>query len=178
MIFTASDVLSLSRSLHRWEIAEYVFEAFVVLACVGEMVADLGERWLGERRKRRVERLSTILLIVALSVSLICLVRTNELSGSVIGSLGDEALAAESKARSALDKSDIAERNADAAGKEADAIEKRLETASTKMGDLEKDIVAQGPRAKLVAKAAPELVKELTPFAGQRVELFVCGQQG
>lgn len=79
MIFTASDVSSLSQSLHRWEIAEYVSEAFVILACAGEMVADLGEKWLGEGRKRRVERHSTMLLVAALSVSLICLVRTNEL---------------------------------------------------------------------------------------------------
>ncbi len=91
MILAPSDVSSLSQSLHHWEIAEYVSEGFVILACGGEMVADVGEKWLGEKRKKRLERRSTILLVAALSVSLTCLVRTNELSGSVIGSLGDKA---------------------------------------------------------------------------------------
>jgi hypothetical protein len=42
MIFTATDVSSLSQSLYRWEWAEYISEAFVILACAGELVADLG----------------------------------------------------------------------------------------------------------------------------------------
>jgi hypothetical protein len=108
MIFTSSDVWSLSQSLHRWEIGEYVSEAFVILACAGEMVADLGEHWLGERRRRRVERLSTMLLVAALSMSLICLVRTNELSGVVIGSLGDKAEEADKKAKLAISDSSTA----------------------------------------------------------------------
>lgn len=61
---------------------------------------------------------------------------------------------------------------------EEDALKKRLDTASAQMSGLEKEIAAQGPRAPLIAKAAPELAKQLAPFAGQRVELFVCGQQG
>ncbi len=46
------------------------------------------------------------------------------------------------------------------------------------LGTVEQAIVDQGPRAKLIAKAAPRLAKELALFAGQRVEVFVCGQQG
>jgi len=34
------------------------------------------------------------------------------------------------------------------------------------------------PRAKLLAEAAPKLTRELAPFVGQRVGLYVCGQQG
>ncbi len=108
MIFTASSVSSLSQSLHCWEWAEYISEAFVILACAGELVADLGENWLGEKRKRHLERRSTILLVAALSVSLICLVRTNELSGTVIGSLGDRADEADSKAQRAITDSGTA----------------------------------------------------------------------
>jgi hypothetical protein len=83
-------------------LAEYIFEAFVVLACAGELIADLGETWLGDQRKRHLERRSTILLVAALSVSLICLVRTNELSGNVIGSLGNKADEADRKANTAI----------------------------------------------------------------------------
>src|ERR1019366_7530612 len=102
MILTVSDVSSLSTMLNHWEWAEYIAEAFVVLGCLGELVADLGERWLGERRGKRLERWSTIVLILALVVSLTALVRTNELSGFVIGSLGDKANQADAKAQTAL----------------------------------------------------------------------------
>jgi hypothetical protein len=43
---------------------------------------------------------------------------------------------------------------------------------------LEREVQKQGPRAKLLVSAAPGLVKQLEPFAGQRVGLFVCGEQG
>lgn len=78
-----------------------------------------------------------------------------------------------------------AEKSAKAAHEEADAVKKetdvltlRLENASRQLGKLEKNIAAQGPRAQLIIKAAPELARKLAPFAGQRVGLFVCGQQG
>lgn len=61
---------------------------------------------------------------------------------------------------------------------EEDALKKRLDTASTQMSGLEKEISAQGPRAPLIAKVAPELARKLAPFSRQRVGLFVCGQQG
>jgi len=108
MILTASDIESLSRLLSRWEWGEYISEAFVIIACAGELVADLEVSWLTEERKRRLQRRSTILLVAALSVSLICLFRTNELSGSVIGSLGDKAEEADRKAREAITDSSTA----------------------------------------------------------------------
>jgi hypothetical protein len=86
MTLIASDISSLSESLSHWELAEYIFEAFVIIACVGELVADLAT--LPESRKKHLERASTMLLVVALTLELICLIRTNELSGNVIGSLG------------------------------------------------------------------------------------------
>jgi hypothetical protein len=61
---------------------------------------------------------------------------------------------------------------------QTDDIESRIQSASTKMSGIEKDIAAQGPRAKLLAQAAPTLARELAKFSGQRIELFVCGQQG
>jgi hypothetical protein len=36
-------------------------------------------------------------------------------------------------------------------------------------------VLDQGPRAKLLNEAAPGLASKLTPFSGQRVSLFVCG---
>ena len=52
-----------------------------------------------------------------------------------------------------------------------------MEIASNKLEVVE-NIAAQGPRANLLVKAAPKIVRAIAPFAGQRVRLFVCGQQG
>src|SRR5258708_39403005 len=103
MILTASDVSSLGS----WERAEYISEAFVIVACAGELVADLGRKCLTRAYRDRVERVSTILLVAALSMELICLVRTNQLSGSVIGSLGEKAEEADGKANTAIADSSI-----------------------------------------------------------------------
>jgi hypothetical protein len=104
MIFTASDVSSLTG----WEWGEYISEAFVIVGCAGELIADFGRKCLTKAHRDRVERLSTILLVAALSASLTCLVRTNELSGNVIGSLGAKADEADEKAKTAITDSSTA----------------------------------------------------------------------
>jgi hypothetical protein len=107
MSLTPSDVSSLSQSLSHWETAEYIFEGLVIVGCIGELVADLASSLTAER-KRHIERWSTMLLVAALTMELICLVRTNDLSGKVIGALGQEAEEADRKARKALDDSALA----------------------------------------------------------------------
>lgn len=137
MILTASDVESLSRSLSRWEWGEYISEAFVIIACAGELVADLEASWLTEERKKHLQRRSTILLVAALSVSLICLVRTNERSGSVIGSLGDKAEDADKKAAKALTDSGTAQRKADEASTVAGDALTKAGNAAESLGKAE-----------------------------------------
>jgi hypothetical protein len=182
MIFTASDVSSLSQSLHRWEIAEYIFEGLVIIACAGELVADLGRKCLTRVRRNRVERLSTILLVAALSMELICLVKTNELSGRLIGSLSDKATEADAKATSAIEKStraetkaDVAEQKADEVAKEDDALTARMGSASRQLGKFEQDMLVQGPRWRLLERGEDVFIKALKPFAGQRVTVVTCG---
>ncbi len=132
MILTAPDVHSLSRSLSRWEWGEYISEVFVIIACAGELVADLAAAWLTEERKKHLQRRSTILLVAALSISLICLDRTNELSGSVIGSLGQKAEDADKKAAQALTDSGTAQHKADEANTVAsDALTKAGKAADS-----------------------------------------------
>jgi hypothetical protein len=162
MIFTAS-VSSLSQSLHRWELAEYISEGFVILACAGELVADLGVSWLTEGHKKHLQRRSTILLVAALSVSLICLVRTNELSGSVIGSLGDKAEDADRKAKTALTDSATALSQAkDALTKAADALERAnaAELEADKLKNRFSDRILNGDQAK-------SITANIKPYTGQ-----------
>jgi hypothetical protein len=129
MILTTSDIESLSRSLSHWEWGEYISEAFVIIACAGEIVADLDRPWLTDARKKHIQRRSTILLVAALSVALVFLIRTNELSGNVIGFLGQKAEEAGGKAREAVtDASTALSLGKDALGK-ATAAQQSLSKA-------------------------------------------------
>jgi hypothetical protein len=136
MIFTASDVSSLSQSLHRWEIAEYIFEALVAIACAGELVADFGKRCLKKTHRERIERYATILLVLALCMGLWCLIKTNALSGNVIGSLGDKAEEAGRKANTATTNSETALTKSGQALDEANGAEKTAGKAQAIAGTV------------------------------------------
>src|SRR5712691_13438044 len=93
MTLTPSEVASLTRSLEYWEYAEY-FSAFLVcVACAGEYIASFKDWFTGgvPERKKKLEQRSTWLLVASLSLELVCLVRTNSLSGRIIGSLAERA---------------------------------------------------------------------------------------
>jgi hypothetical protein len=140
--FTATDVESLSTALSRWEIGEYVFATLVTVACAGEYVAEFTD-WLTdgiEERKKRLSKRSTLLLVASLALELLCLVRTNSLSGQLIGSLSDKARSADTKAQSALDKSGIAENRANDAGIKASKAQEKSEDALAKAGKAEKSL--------------------------------------
>jgi hypothetical protein len=195
MMFVASDVSSLAGSLSRWEWGEYISEAFVIIACAGELVADLGRKCLTRANRDRIERLSTILLVVALSASLICLVRTNELSGNVIGSLGKKADLADTKAKTAIaDSSTALSQAKDALGeaeKAAGSLGKAEDEASTaqtaasnalalargarqEADSFEKDIAAaKEAAAKAEAKLADRtLTDEQVRSIGGKLKVF------
>src|SRR6267378_7769407 len=117
MSLTPSDVASLASSLSRWETAEYTFAGLVVLACFGEFAADFTNWFTGgiEERKKLLAKGSTLLLVGSLALELICLVRTNQLSGRIIGSLDEGARDAGEKSQIALTKSENAITHAGAA---------------------------------------------------------------
>lgn len=145
MTLTASDVASLSNALTWWERAEYFFTVLVVIACAGEYIADFSN-WFTrgiEGAKRRLAKRSTLLLIAALSLELVCLVKTNSLSGLLIGSLSDKAGAADTKAESALAKSATAESKAGAA-------EGQAKSATDAVDVVQKKVVAVGKRAERI----------------------------
>src|SRR5947209_3234272 len=99
MISTSSDIGSLSRQLWWWEHAEYVFAALVATACLGEYIADFNKRQWVVAHKDGIAKRATLLLIAALALELVCVIQTNDLSGNVIGSLGQKAEEAGGKAR-------------------------------------------------------------------------------
>jgi hypothetical protein len=143
MILTASDVSSLARSLGRWEWAEYSSCALVALGCSGEYIAEFTDLWSGgvKEKKDRLAKRSTLLLISALALELMCLVKTNSISGTLIGSLSDEAQKADVKAQSALDKSNTADTKA------GEALSKSM-AATDAAGKAHEKVAATAKRAE------------------------------
>jgi hypothetical protein len=184
MIFAASDVESLSKSLGRWEVAEYVCAALVTIACAGEYVSDFTNWFTGRirERKERLAKASTLLLICALSLELICLVRTNSLSGRLIGSLNEVAGEADSKAKAALSNSATALTQSGAAeqssGRALDESGKATASASSALvlaggarreaDSFEKDIVSAKKQA---SDAESHLAEALKRAADTTAEL-------
>lgn len=194
MTFTPPDVASLTQSLRRWEWAEYAFAALVTIGCFGEYVANFTD-WFTDgssERTKRLEKRSTLLLVAALALELICLVRTNYLSGSLIGSLSEKSEQAASDAALANDRSKEAVARAEDAkqttnsladkvasvNEDADAVAHRLESASRQLIGLQKRLLTQGPRWRLLEAGKSEFVKTLRPFAGQRITFVRCGLMG
>jgi hypothetical protein len=138
MIFT--DVSSLATSLEHWEWAEYAACALVALGCTGEYVAEFTDLWTGglKERKDRLAKRSTLLLISALALELMCLVKTNSISGILIGSLSEKARAADLKAQSAVDKSALAENEAGEALTESKAAKDAAGKAQENVGAVTK----------------------------------------
>src|SRR6266478_1511566 len=126
MVLLSSELAS---SLHRWELAEYISEGFVIAGCAGELVALI--RRIPKRCREQIETWSTVVLVLALTIGLKCLIRTNELSGMVIGSLGEKAEEADNKAKTAIVDSSTALSQAKDALNKAGAAQSSLGKAES-----------------------------------------------
>ena len=146
MILTPSEVVSLTRSLSRWELAEYISSGLVTLACLGEFVAEFTDWFTGDvkDKKGRLAKGSTLLLIASLSFELVCLVRTNQLSGKVIGSLDEKAETASKKSELAILNGDSALTKAGTAQTEVDTTKSELSKA--KIVAIQAQALARGAR--------------------------------
>ena len=106
----------------------------MIVGCAGELVADFFTG-LPENIRKHIGTWSTIVLILALTVGLKCLIKTNELSGNVIGSLGDKAAQADKNANTAVfDSSKALSQATDAltrAGKAEESLGKAENEASS-----------------------------------------------
>lgn len=78
------------------------------------------------------------------------------------------AFRANDEAGQAIAKSGEAEEKADFVSKETDALAIRIQELNTQ-------IDAQGPRAVVIGKAGKDLLKKVSPFAGQEFTAEVCG---
>ena len=90
MLITTPDVTSIDALLSCWERAEYIAEAFVILGCVGEFVAEFTDIVKLEWR-HRFSKVSLLVLIAALAVELGALAKTNNLAEQEIALLNKSA---------------------------------------------------------------------------------------
>jgi hypothetical protein len=180
MMFAATDVSSLSTQLSRWEVAEYISAFFVAVACAGEGIADFTKWFTGgvKERKERLAKASTLLLIASLAIELVCLVKTNSLSGQLIGSLADKAEAADREARTALQNSSTAETEASTAKTDASSALTIASGARQEAATFKEEIKAAKKAAadanqkladrKLTVAQQKTITDKLTQFAGQQ----------
>jgi hypothetical protein len=171
MTLTASEVVSLTNSIYRWECAEYLCTALVAVACFGEYIADFTEwwrsarfwEWFGpiEHRKDAVGKFSTLVLIGALAGELLCVVKTNQLSSQLVGALGDTAQEAFSKSRDALKNANTAVLKADSAAKQSSMAVVDSATARKDALAAERQVLSVTERAsKLEARLAWRTIDE------------------
>src|SRR5580704_4400613 len=130
---TPPEIAALTAALSYWESAEYVCAGLVTVACAGEYIASFKNWFTGgiKERKERLEKRSTLLLIAALSAELVCLVRTNQLSSRVIGSLDDLAEEASTRSQEALADADTASGGAKIALNDSAAAKESATKAET-----------------------------------------------
>jgi len=161
-----------------------LFAGLVAVACAGEYIADFTDRLTGgiEERKKKLAKGSTLLLIAALALELMCLVRTNDLSGRVIGSLAERAEEASSKAGEAISKAIVAGTSAasalslaEEARREADSFEKDIVSAKTQAAAAESHLAEVQQRT---AKATEELKRIKSPRSLTHINEMIAALQG
>jgi len=163
MLVTSADVASLDALLIRWESAEYVATVFVILACVGEFVAEFTEIRTKEWRDK-LGKMSLLVLIAALSLELVSLVRTNNLSGREIALLGIDLQQEKQRTATAESNSAQAQYEAAKANERAGKLEKEAAELTASNLRLEGEIA---PRR--LSERQQHGLAELTAFAGRIV---------
>lgn len=142
--------------MNLWEVAEYLGETLVFIGVVGEVYAD----W-GEHERKSLARLSSVVLIVGLAISLAALIGTNENFNGTIADLHTQAANLNKTAADANER-------ASAAQVEAEQLRLRAE-------ELEEKNLEQGSRDLLLyGKRGEDFTDAIRPFRGQKVEVRRC----
>lgn len=112
LISSLSFLLTLS-PLGRWEIVEYFGEAVVILGVLAEYFSEfhIFKKKEQEEKRRKLVKLSTLVLLSGLAIELTGLIRTSQLSEITIARLNDEAGKAREEAGHAIERARSAEEN-------------------------------------------------------------------
>jgi hypothetical protein len=177
MFAAVPDIAAIDHSLSVWEVVEYAAEAFVILGCVGEFIADF-TRVKTEAWRHHLGRLSLLILIAALGVELVALVRSNTLAGREIALLN--GVAAEAGNRAATANARVKEAEAEIASAEARIAEANRAAAEANATAETERL----ERLRLEARLAPRtlspaqqasLSRSLAPLNGRSVDVLIYG---
>jgi hypothetical protein len=167
MLVTSLDATSLDTLLSWWESVEYVAEAFVILGCVGEFIADFTNIRTPEWR-HQLSKASLLVLIVALAIELSALVRTNGLSGQEIALLN--GIAADTRTRAANAESRIAGTTERTAQLEKDAARLKKKAEDERLARVEIEERVAWRRLRKDQQSAIGI--QLRRFAGQPANMW------
>jgi hypothetical protein len=190
MLITNPGVPAIDALLSWWESAEYMAEAFVILGCVGEFMAEFTEILKPEWR-HRFSKISLLVLIAALAIELGALVRTNHLAGQEIALLNGVAADARTRAANAEltakgfdSKIAEAQRGTEEAHRDAETAKERASNADERAAVNEKEAARLSKAAederlarikieervawrRLTKDQQSEIGLRLKPFSGQ-----------
>lgn len=193
MTLTASEVASLRSALGCWEWAEYISTGVVFVGCVGECFAEFTRFPATEKKKRKLARLSLILVIAGIAGELLATVRTSQLSGLVIANIEEQAGDAKTSADKAAQAADranssarqanieakVAKERAEDVGKQAAELRKQNLELAQKLATIEKGSFPRHLRQKEFAeklklfKSFPVLVETISDFEAERTAVLI-----
>src|SRR6185437_3866263 len=149
-----------------WEVLEYIGETLVVIGVVGEIFAE----WKEPERKK-LARISGIVLVIGLAISLAALIATNEEFNSRIADLNNRA--AEANAKAAASDLDAA-----SARKETKQLEKETQGLREKADEAELELARlTGPVHTIPVVrgvATPDLAQGLTQRVLLRADTHIA----
>jgi hypothetical protein len=158
MILIWSFLSLLRSSLRFWEWVEYCATGVVILGCVGEYLAEFKHFPRDSEKRHWFAKRSLLLLIAGLSIELLALVRTSQLTGEIVAGLNVQA-------EQAMERASKADESA--ARLEQENLKLRVQLAPRRLSSAQKeklrDLLKDHPVR--IAVAFIPFDKESTDFA-------------
>ena len=146
MILPDPEVAFLKSALRCWEWFGYISTAVVGLGCIGEYIAEFTSIPTCESSRRKISKLSLIILILGIAGELLSTARTSQLSGQLIADIEAHA---------------------------GDAEEKAAE-ANERAANAELELTRQSNRVRLLWGRKAVTRERLKVFKGQKAEVIAC----
>jgi len=179
--------------LRRWGLVEYFGEAIVIIGVLTEYLAEFhvlqGPDEETKKRRRKLAKVGSLVLLGGLAIELSGLVRTSQISGGIISALNVDvgqaqesadaaaksAGEAEDSAKGAKDEAKQARTLARAARKETALLKSENAELASRINQESAQLNAITPRSVLLRNAKQILGKAIAAFPGQKATIEICG---
>jgi hypothetical protein len=173
---------ALEKSLDFWGLLLLLSTAVVVLGLVVEYWHDVKEFWIIVRWPMAAfpwDKFKTLFggILVTLGVAgeLFFTYKASRVENDLRHNSHKIEVLLTQQAGDAATSAKTAHEELDAVRREADSIQTRLDAAAIQLSGLEKDVLIQGPRSKLLDVNKTKFVNRMKPFAGQSILVMWCG---